>query len=114
MAVRREAEYTAHLNSTQPGHSLSPAARNHPSGELARKERHARLDKFIKTWCTPGMPGTKPFFDGLWGAFRLQTLPENLGGAGSRRIEWEIDDAVFKESAYVVFLSLLFRFKPIA
>jgi len=30
---------------------------------------------------------------------RLQTLPENLGGAGSRRITWEIDDAVFQEAA---------------
>jgi len=30
---------------------------------------------------------------------RLQVIPEMLGGAGNRRIEWEIDDAVFQESA---------------
>ncbi len=46
-----------------------------------------------------GMPGTKPFFEGLGAVMRLQVVPENLGGAGARRIEWEIDDAVFKEAA---------------
>lgn len=29
----------------------------------------------------------------------LQTQGEAAGGAGSRRIEWEFDDAVFKEAA---------------
>lgn len=32
---------------------------------------------------------------------RLQVLPEKLGGGGRNRIDWEIDDAVFKESAWV-------------
>jgi hypothetical protein len=45
------------------------------------------------------MPGTKPFFEGLWAVMRLEVVPENLGGAGRRRIEWEIDDAVFKEAS---------------
>lgn len=45
------------------------------------------------------MPGTHPFFAGLYGVLRLQALPEKLGGAGDRLIEWEIDDAVFMESA---------------
>lgn len=45
------------------------------------------------------MPGTRPFFEALWAVMRLQTLPDNLGGAGSRRITWEIDDAVFQEAA---------------
>lgn len=45
------------------------------------------------------MPGTQPFFVGLYGLLRLQSLPEKLGGAGERLIEWEIDDAVFLESA---------------
>jgi hypothetical protein len=44
------------------------------------------------------MPGTKPFFEGLWALMRLQVVPEHLGGAGGRRIFWEIDDAVFKEA----------------
>lgn len=30
---------------------------------------------------------------------RLQVLPDALGGAGPYHIEWEIDDAVFKEAA---------------
>ena len=30
---------------------------------------------------------------------RLQVIPDKLGGAGKFRIEWEIDDAVFKEAA---------------
>ena len=47
--------------------------------------------------------GGKPFFEGLWAVMRLQVLPESLGGAGSRRIEWEFDDGVFMESAYVKF-----------
>ena len=50
-----------------------------------------------------GMPGTKPFFEALWAVMRLQVLPEQLGGAGGRRIRWELDDAVFKEAAYVLF-----------
>jgi hypothetical protein len=46
-----------------------------------------------------GMPGTKPFFEALWAVIRLQVLPEQLGGAGPNRIQWEFDDAVFKEAA---------------
>lgn len=29
---------------------------------------------------------------------KLQVIPEKEGGAGVARIEWEIDDAVFKEA----------------
>jgi len=46
-----------------------------------------------------GMPGTKPFFEALWAIMRLQVVPEHIGGAGGNRIEWEFDDAVFKEAA---------------
>lgn len=97
--ARRNAEFQAHVNATQPGGSLMPHSRADPNGSLARKERYDRLDRFIRTWCTMGMPGTKPFFQGLWAVMRLQVIPEKLGGAGIRRIEWEIDDAVFKEAA---------------
>jgi len=45
-----------------------------------------------------GMPGTKPFFEALWALMRLQSVSEQIGGAGSNRIEWECDDAVFKEA----------------
>lgn len=82
---------------------------------LRNLERYERLSRFIRTWCDSGMPGTTPFFEryallgsidfmpptnlhSLWGILRLQIIPENLGGAGQNRLEWEIDDAVFKES----------------
>jgi len=58
------------------------------------------------------MPGTRPFFEALWAVMRLQTLPENLGGAGSRRTTWEIDDAVFQEAAYVD-LAQVFVYSPL-
>jgi len=45
------------------------------------------------------MPGTQPFFEALWAVMRLQVVPQDLGGAGERRITWETDDAVFKEAA---------------
>ena len=35
----------------------------------------------------------------LWAIMRLQVVSEQLGGAGANRIDWELDDAVFKESA---------------
>lgn len=97
--ARRNAEFQAHLSATLPGGSLMPTSRSDPRGLLARKERYERFERFIKTWCTMGMPGTKPLFEGLWGLMRLSVLPEHLGGAGGKRIEWEIDDAVFKEAA---------------
>ena len=78
---------------------MAPHSRADPSGPLARKERLERFERFVRTWCTMGMPGTKPFFEGLWALMRLSVVPEHLGGAGSRRIEWEIDDAVFQEAA---------------
>ena len=70
-----------------------------PSGPSARRERLERFDRFVKSWCNISMPGTRPFFEGLWASMRLQVVPEDLGGGGSNRIEWEFDDAVFMESA---------------
>jgi hypothetical protein len=97
--VRRDAEFQAHLAATNSGASLSACARADPNGQEARKERLERFERFVSRWCTMGMPGTKPFFEGLWALMRLQIVPEKLGGAGAHRIEWEIDDAVFKEAA---------------
>lgn len=99
--ARRHAEFQAHVCATQPGGSLMPHSRADPMGPMARKERFERLDRFVRTWCTMGMPGTKPFFEALWAVMRLQVLPEQLGGAGGNKIQWELDDAVFKEAAYV-------------
>ncbi|TFK73905.1 hypothetical protein BDN72DRAFT_834231 [Pluteus cervinus] len=97
--ARRTAEFRAHLSATQPGASLMPHSRADPRGKAAAKERHERMERFLRSWCTMGMPGTRPFFEALWALVRLQVLPENLGGAGAFRIDWEIDDAVFKEAA---------------
>lgn len=99
--TRRHAELQAHICATQPGGSLMPHSRANPSCPVARKERFNRLDRFVRTWCTMGMPGTKPFFEALWAVMRLQVLPEQIGGAGGNRVQWELDDAVFKEAAYV-------------
>ncbi|KIL65936.1 hypothetical protein M378DRAFT_76236 [Amanita muscaria Koide BX008] len=97
--TRKTAEFRAHLAATQPGGSLLPHHRVDPKGPAARKERYERVDHFLRTWCTVGMPGTKPFFQSLWAILRLQVVPNKLGGAGKFRIEWEFDDAVFKEAA---------------
>ena len=102
LAARRKAEFQAHLSSTAPGGSLAPHSRARPTSSSARRERWERFERFVKTWCSPSIPGTKPFFESLWATMRLQVVPENLGGAGSRLIEWEFDDAAFMESAYVI------------
>lgn len=99
MAAQRNAEFLARVNAVHPGGSLPAHARADPCSLGAAKERYEHLERFIRNWCTSGMPGTKPFFEGLWAVMRLQVIPEELGGAGARRIEWEIDDAVFKEAA---------------
>lgn len=99
LAARRKAEFQAHISATVPNGSLPANLRSNLQSPLARQERLERFDRFVKNWCTPAMPGTKPFFESLWAVMRLQVIPENLGGAGSRLIEWEFDDAVFIESA---------------
>ncbi|KDR75189.1 hypothetical protein GALMADRAFT_122854 [Galerina marginata CBS 339.88] len=97
--ARRHAEFQAHLSATTPGGSLMPHARLNPREKTAQKERYERMERFVRNWCNAGMPGTKPFFEALWALMRLQVIPEDLGGAGRNRIEWEFDDAVFKEAA---------------
>ncbi|KAL1717403.1 hypothetical protein EV715DRAFT_274277 [Schizophyllum commune] len=97
--ARKNAEFRAHLTATQPGGSLMPHTRANPRGKDAKKERYDRFARFIRSWCTLGMPGTTPFFTALWAIMRLQVVSEQLGGAGANRIDWELDDAVFKESA---------------
>jgi len=97
--ARRTAELRAHLSATQPGASLTPHARSNPRGSDAQKERYQRFERFVRSWCTMGMPGPQPFFQALWAVMRLQAVPEAIGGAGSHRIEWEFDDAVLKEAA---------------
>lgn len=97
--TRRNAEFQAHITAMQPGGSLNAHSRADPHGSVAKKERYERMERFLLNWCTMGMPGTQPFFEALWAVLRLQVIPENLGGAGGFQIEWEFDDAVFKEAA---------------
>ncbi|KAJ7091193.1 hypothetical protein C8R44DRAFT_414820 [Mycena epipterygia] len=96
--ARRTAEFRAHLSATQPGGSLLPHARANPHGNVAKKERYERFERFVRTWCTMGMPGPQPFFQSLWAIMRLQIVPEGIGGAGRNKIEWEFDDAVLRET----------------
>lgn len=111
MAERRRAEFQAHMSATVPGGSLPAHCRSNPDGNAAKRERKERFDRFVKAWCNVGMPGTKPFFESLWAVMALEVVPEHLGGAGSRRIEWEFDDAVFMESAYVQWMIPWFFFE---
>jgi len=99
VAARKLAEFKAQLSSVAPGGSLTPAARANPHGPVARKERQDRFGAFVSTWCSPTIPGPLPFFQGLWALMRLQALSTRLGGAGQHLIEWELDDAVFRETA---------------
>jgi hypothetical protein len=94
----RTAEFNANLSSTVSGGSLAPHMRSDPNGPVARRERFDRFHRFIRSWCTVGMPGTVPFFEALWAVMRLQVIPREIGGAGGNRIEWEMDDAVFMEA----------------
>ncbi|KAF8210580.1 hypothetical protein K438DRAFT_1929594 [Mycena galopus ATCC 62051] len=96
--ARRTAEFRAHLTATHPGGSLMPHARANPRGNVAKKERYERFERFVRNWCTMGMPGPQPFFQALWAVMRLQIVPEGIGGAGRNRIEWEFDDAVLRET----------------
>jgi hypothetical protein len=41
----------------------------------------------------------EPFFKALYVGFKLQSKGDrSKGGAGARRIVWEVDDAVFMEA----------------
>ncbi|KZT62041.1 hypothetical protein CALCODRAFT_490605 [Calocera cornea HHB12733] len=89
------------LSSTVPLHSLTPPSRARPQGKSAQKEREEKLSAFLREWgkTMDTLPGVRKFIEGLYSTLRLMSRPENHGGAGPRRVEWEIDDAIFMESA---------------
>jgi len=66
--------------------------RRDPKGKGARKEREERLKAFLKAYGGKNEVGPRPFLVGVWTALRLQTVGEEKGGAGGRRVEWEVDD----------------------
>ena len=69
--ARRTAEFNAHLSATQPGGSLTLHARSDPIGPAAQKERYERFERFLRSWCTMGMPGPQPFFQSRQSRIRL-------------------------------------------
>ena len=93
----RIASFHAFLASIVPSDSLPPAARSQPRGKHAQAERRRRFRDFLDKWCTSGNAGTEPFFRGLRAVMKVQSRGD-LGGAGGKRVVWEIDDAVFQES----------------
>lgn len=64
----------------------------------ARHARHAAFKAFVDANCVKQIPGCHPFFRSLFGALWLQSIDPGKGGAGSRRVEWEVDVAVFTEA----------------
>lgn len=94
----RISSFHALLASTLSNGSLSLPARSDLGSARARAERMERLDHFIRTWGSSSSGPQLPFFRGLWGVLRVQSRGAKRGGAGPRRVVWEIDDAVFLES----------------
>lgn len=92
----RISSFHALMATTAASGSLSLASRSELGGARARAERHERLGHFIRTWNSSG-GALLPFFRGLWAALQLQERAKP-GGAGSTRVVWEVDDAVFMES----------------
>ncbi|GAA5898247.1 uncharacterized protein JCM6883_000968 [Sporobolomyces salmoneus] len=64
----------------------------------ARRARYEAFKAFVDSNCVKQIPGCHPFFRSLFGALWLQSIEPGRGGAGNRRVEWEIDVAVFTEA----------------
>lgn len=65
----------------------------------ARRVRKEGVIKFLKEHAVRTLPGTQPFVRSLFAVLYLQGLQGKKGGAGRRRVEWEVDVAVFSEAA---------------
>lgn len=102
--IRRRAEAEAVLTTSIPGKVVMDILRISEGGATAmrstkaRQERRARLAEFIKAHCLKGLPGVFPFFRSLYAVLLLQSMQPAKGGAGRRRVEWEVDIAVFTEA----------------
>lgn len=64
----------------------------------ARKARYQAFKVFIETNCVKACPGLHPFYRSLFAMLWLQSIEPGRGGAGPRRVEWEVDVAVFSEA----------------
>lgn len=64
----------------------------------ARQTRLKFLKDFLSEHCSSELIGTHPFLRSLYAVLYLQSLSENKGGAGRRRVEWKVDTVVFIEA----------------
>ncbi|KAK4054256.1 hypothetical protein OIV83_001282 [Microbotryomycetes sp. JL201] len=93
------------LASTEPGQVVKDVLNVNDGGTRAMRSpvaktlRRNRLKAFVDEHCIKAMPGTHPFFKSLYCALLLQATPDSAGGAEARRVEWQIDLAVFAEAS---------------
>jgi hypothetical protein len=103
--IRRRQEVEATLAANEPGRTIMNVLRVSEGGTIAmrsstaKQERAKLLRAFIQNHCVKAMPGTHPFFRSLYALLYLQALKAEKGGAGKRRVEWEVDMAVFSEAS---------------
>lgn len=103
-SIRRRQLVEATLAQHRSGSAIHDALKITEGGTIAmrskgaRKERRAQLVEFLKNHCVKGLPGTVPFIQGLYAVLYLQGLGLKKGGAGKRRVEWEVQVEVFTES----------------
>ncbi|KAI7942099.1 hypothetical protein MJO28_012126 [Puccinia striiformis f. sp. tritici] len=108
-ASSRRAEVDKLLHDTLPSSIIIKAVGNDSSlwamrSPRARQERLDRLKKFINAHCVRNMVGVHPFFNSLCAVLHLMSLPARKSGSGKRRIDWEIDLALFCEAGGEPFL----------
>lgn len=112
------------LEGVEPGAKVKAVLGVKEGGTIAMRSKRAKqaraegLKAVLEEHCQQAMPGVHPFFRSLHynlvlqvsslvsGALfeadhRLsaQSLKANKGGAGKRRVEWEVDMAVFSEAS---------------
>ncbi|PLW22705.1 hypothetical protein PCASD_13727 [Puccinia coronata f. sp. avenae] len=108
-ASSRRAEVDKLLLDTLPSSIIIKAVGNDSSlaamrSPRARQERLDRLKKFMNAHCVRNMVGVHPFFNSLCAVLHLMSLPARKSGSGKRRVEWEIDLALFCEAGGEPFL----------
>lgn len=102
-AIKQRSLVETLLDETSPGAQVRASLEISEGGvvamrsKLARTSRAEALKLFLATRAS--LPGTLPFLRSLYAVLYLQALEPRKGGAGKRRVEWEVDVAVFSEAA---------------
>ncbi|POY75623.1 hypothetical protein BMF94_1245 [Rhodotorula taiwanensis] len=99
--IRRRREVEQILATCEPAATIKAAIGVSPHSDsvpamrsaAARQARGHRLKAFVQANCVEAMPGTHPFFRGLFAALWVQA-----NQAEARCVEWEVDVAVFTEA----------------